>query len=70
MLFLLGVKAHPVIRILLGAAIIAVGLGLGMKTLAIIGIPMLVWGGYSWFQRSRVEARQQEALLHKSGAAR
>ena len=53
MLFLLGVKAHPIVRILIGAAAIAVGLGLHMILLAITGIAALVWGGLTWRRRSR-----------------
>jgi len=65
MLFLLGVKAHPIVRILIGAAAIAVGLGLHMILLAITGIAALVWGGLTWRRRSR-----GGPLLSKTGAAR
>ena len=64
MLFLLGVKTHPVVRIIVGAALIAIGLGLHMTFLAIAGIVTLVWGGYTWHRRSR------GALPGKSGIAR
>jgi hypothetical protein len=70
MLFLLGAKAHPAIRVLLGLATVVIGLILGAKVIALLGIPMLAWGGYTWFQRSRAAARQREADLRKSGAVR
>jgi threonine/homoserine/homoserine lactone efflux protein len=64
MLFLLGVKTHPVVRIIVGAALIAIGLGLHMTVLPIAGVATLVWGGYTWLRRSR------GALPGKSGTAR
>jgi hypothetical protein len=65
MLFLLGVKAHPIVRILIGAAAIAIGLGLHMILLAITGIAALVWGGLTWRRRS-----PGGPLPGKTGAAR
>ena len=65
MLFLLGIKTHPVVRILIGAALIAIGIGLHATLLAIAGIVALVWGGYTWRSRSR-----GGALPGRDGAAR
>jgi hypothetical protein len=71
MLFLLGInKFHPVVRILIGAALIAAGLGLGATLLAVPGAVMAAWGGCTWYSRSRSQARREEARLHNSGAAR
>jgi hypothetical protein len=65
MLFLLGVKAHPAVRVLIGAALIAIGLGLHMTLPAVAGIVALLWGGYTWRRRSR-----GGALPGRNGAAR
>jgi hypothetical protein len=53
MLFLLGAKAHPIIRVLLGVAMIGAGLGLHMTLLAVSGIFMTAWGGYRWYRHPR-----------------
>jgi threonine/homoserine/homoserine lactone efflux protein len=68
MLFLLGVKLHPVIRVLLGAALIAVGIAMTMHVLSVLGAFVLAWGGYTWFRRWRTAGRG--AGPGKSGAAR
>jgi threonine/homoserine/homoserine lactone efflux protein len=68
MLFLLGVKAHPIVRVLLGAALIAVGVGLHLTVLTVAGVPMLAWGGYTWYRRSR--PRGHGVGASKDGAAR
>lgn len=71
MLFLLGInKFHPIVRILIGVALIGAGLGLGASLLAIPGAVMLAWGACNWYSRSRTNARREEARLHKSGATR
>lgn len=71
MLFLLGInKFHPIVRILIGAALVAVGLGLGVRLLAIPGVFLMAWGACNWYTRSRTNARREEARLHKEGAAR
>jgi threonine/homoserine/homoserine lactone efflux protein len=71
MLFLLGIgKLHPVVRMLIGLAVIGAGIGLGSRPLVIPGAVLLVWGGYLWLRRSRTEARRQEAHAHKNGAVR
>jgi hypothetical protein len=71
MLFLLGInKLHPVVRILIGVALIGVGLGLGFKLLAVPGVVMLAWGGYLWLRRSRAEAWRQQVHARKNGTVR
>jgi hypothetical protein len=70
MLFLLGNKVHPVVRILIAAAMIAIGLIVGLQITTILGVLGLVWTGYTWFRRSRAEARREEAGRYQSGAVR
>lgn len=70
MLLLLGVRTHPVIRVLLGAVGLAVGLAVGAKLLAASGVVLLLYGGFSWYRRIRGNARREQAGADKNGAAR
>lgn len=71
MFFLLGInKFHPIVRILIGAALIGVGLGLGATLLTVSGAVMLAWGGFNWYSRSRSNARREEARAYQSGTTR
>jgi len=70
MLFLLGARLHPIFRVLVGAILLAVGAILTSKFLIGIGVLGLLYGGFTWYRRARTGARQQEARLHKEGAAR
>ena len=70
MLFLLGVRTHPVIRVLIGAAVLIAGLILASRILLGAGLLVLLYGGFTWYRRVRGNARQQEARLHKEGTVR
>lgn len=70
MLFLLGVRTHPVVRVLIGAVVLAIGLAVGARLMAATGGVVLLYGGFSWYRRIRGNARRAEARAYKNGAAR
>ncbi len=70
MLFMLGVRTHPVIRVLIGAVLLAVGLIVVAKLLTAAGVLVLLYGGFTWYRRIRGNARRAEADAYKNGAAR
>jgi hypothetical protein len=70
MLFLLGVRTHPVVRVLTGAALLALGLVVGIKLLAAVGAVLLLYGAFAWYRRLRGNARREEARAYKNGSAR
>jgi hypothetical protein len=69
-LLLLGVKTHPVVRILLGAALTVAGVLLHMRLLWLPGALLVVWGACNWVRQARVAARRHAETALRNGAAR
>jgi threonine/homoserine/homoserine lactone efflux protein len=70
MLYLLGVRTHPVVRILLGVAMIAAGVALHMPLLWVAGALFVLWGARNWMCRARAAARRQAESHHTEAPAR
>lgn len=70
MLFLLGVRAHPAIRVLIGVVVLTVGAVLRSEILIGAGVLVLAYGGFRWYRRLCHNARREEARAGRHGAAR
>ena len=57
MLFLLGVKTHPAVRVLLGAALIVAGIFLPLRLLPVSGALLVLWGACNWVHQARATRR-------------
>jgi hypothetical protein len=61
MFFLIGIKTHPAVRVLVGAAMIAVGLTVGLDVTVALGAATVIWGGHTWFRRSRAASNGSDS---------
>jgi hypothetical protein len=69
MLFLLGAKFHPAVRVLIAAALLVAGIVLHSPLTDVFGALGLVWGGYLWVKRVRMTARRDTEGLRRTGEA-
>jgi hypothetical protein len=51
MLRLIGVKLHPGVRVLIGAAILALGVVRGAAAAEVVGVALVIWGVAAVVQR-------------------